>query len=103
MKSSISSIKFELESLGYNSVISVTDSNVSTITKIESNEMPNDKDKSPPHIFLKRMIQKDKLIYSLDRNIIYKMEYLMKQYLTNLSRDVNSEKNAEKLNKKYNY
>jgi hypothetical protein len=92
----------EKESLGYNSVISLTDSNVSIITKIESNEMPNDKDKSPPHIFLKRMIQKDKLIYSLDRNIIYKMEYLMKQYLTNLSRDVNSEKIEEKLNKIYN-
>ena len=92
----------EKESLGYNSVISVTDSNVSTITKIESNEMPNDKDKSPPHIFLKRMIQKDKLIYSLEKNTICKMEYLMKQYLTNLSRDVNSEKIEETLNKIYN-
>ena len=92
----------EKESLGYNSIVSLTDSNVSTITKMENNAMLNDKDKLPPHIFLKRMIQKDKLIYSLDRNNIYKMEYLMKQYLTNLSRDVNSEKIEEKLNKIYN-
>ena len=70
----------EKESFGSNSVISLTDSSASTVINVEKNELFNDKDKAIPHIFLKRMIQKDKLIFSLDKNSFYKMENSMEKY-----------------------
>ena len=92
----------EKESFGSNSVISLTDSSASTVINVEKNELFNDKDKAIPHIFLKRMIQKDKLIFSLDKNSFYKMENSMEKYLTNTAKDENSEEIEEKLLKIYN-
>jgi hypothetical protein len=80
----------------------LTDSSASTVINLEKNELFNDKDKTIPHIFLKRMIQKDKLIFSLDKNSFYKMENSMEKYLTNTAKDENSEEIEEKLLKIYN-
>ena len=95
-------IVFSNNKKGSNSVISLTDSSASTVINVEKNELFNDKDKAIPHIFLKRMIQKDKLIFSLDKNSFYKMENSMEKYLTNTAKDENSEEIEEKLLKIYN-
>ena len=94
--------KLENEIEGNNSVISLTDSNVSTIIKVEKNEQSEHKNKEIPNIFLERMINKDNIIYFLEKSTISKIKNFTKDYITSVDREINSEKIEEKIDNIYN-
>ena len=89
--------KLENEMLENNSAISLTDSNFSTIIKLEKNEQSKDRYKEIPKIFLKRMINKDNIIHFLEKSSISSMANFTQNYITSVDREINSEKIENKL------
>ena len=89
--------KLENEIVENNSAISLTDSNVSTIIKLEKNEQSKDRYKEIPKIFLKRMINKDNIIHFLEKSSISSMANFTQNYITSVDREINSEKIENKL------